>query len=756
MSDFLTAAEQAAYGVYAIYKDGVKVYDTGAIPGLTTLVKTAAPTTVNGDVWDETATAGGRGGNATQLNGTTQYMTLPASIAQRLITSQTGTWLRIAKRNDSVANLPLLNGGYELNGFCTNGGNFANSFTFSNSLHNGFFTSNEYVSFIMGNNAASLKGVSVGPLSAAQIDGQWHVTGFQVDIGNSRCGVIYDNLISYTDRNGTPVSFSAADLPAIGVANAFGIGAYFQGVTAGASPGYFCPYTEDYWVFSDVVLTAVQIAALTKLIHGRNGSKVYWGDRLTKVSRRARTSIVPILQIGDSNMIRSEVDAVGPGREQGYTLTIDHLIRGMTGQRLIGRHMGASSPINVDYIDGVYSNLLGSSGGNPLNSADPWPVGLYAYDLTEYNRLGPGYNGGFSMDGCYQASGSVLNTTAVGHFANASDADWPLDAGGTIVYKIRRATFNGGSGTYNLQARKTSGNVLIAGNVPYSTNTGADTFTTDDTITIGSNLAANYGEIRVTLGVATGPVAFGPATILNASRNSGFTTGVIWAYGGQPTSAFMLAWISLLATSVGEGSPSPFTRLSNIISCIIAHVGTTADPTMLIQICEGQNDLNDTNTNSYTYNGVTFTFDGATTYPSKTRLGTQRNWQALVDLFRAVWQGLGFNRANLYFEFGPYHQVGDPTGTGAVAVYIMDNQLQRAAFAVCDGDTTYQTCYVIDGPECVSYATMNAASGYDGGGPAHLTLAGYRLLGTSAGAAMAQWSGAGKGLTALRKLLLGV
>jgi hypothetical protein len=733
MSVYTDEYLKSAYGVQYAWRMGAFLTSTGAASSAT-LTNTASPSTTTGDCFNETTF-----GPATAYNGSTQFSTIPQAVTTAMLGYTSGTVLMTLRYNS--ANIKA--------GF---GGTADATAAYNNHIA---FRLSANAGWVQNINLFSLTTRGPGGITSNTLeyntgqdhgDGQWHQMGFAWDATNYY--LICDGC------RVASVARVANDWPTSGFP--FGIAAFLNSVGGiEATYGMAAPVDIQDFLVCNVTLSNAQLQTLAARVNGRTGAKVYYGSRLTRLAARARSAIVPILSIGDSNMI-------GVNSSQGYTITIDRLIRGATGNRLAGRHLGVSDPRNDIYVDGVEGNLLGNVANVPNNSSDPWPNGLLRHDLTEYNRRGPGYNAGFQTASGYNdgVSPAIPATTAEGIFLDATNADWPLDASGTIVVKIRRATFTSGSGVYTLQAKKVSDNSTITANSPFSTNTGADVYTGDDSITIGSNLAVNYGAVRVTIAAAVGPVAFGPTLVLNSNRSSGFTTGLVWAYAGQPTGQFMVAWKSLKATATADGSPNPYTRLNNLLSAFLTQVGNTSDPTALIQICELQNDRNDAGV-SYVWNGVTFTFDNGTSTGGK-RAGVQENMQALVDCFRVAWQGLGYNRSNLFFLFGPYHEIGDPSDPASntsMGVYKMENQLQRGVMAVCEADTTYQTCFIIDGPECVSYATMQAAGGYDGSGPGHTNLIGNRLLGTNAGAAAQGYASESAGAAnqkTLRKLLLGV
>jgi len=719
MPNYVTEMSRTVYGAsgaMGLWRSGPVVL--GSVSALTAV--NAPSQTAQGDAFDETTTSGGlRGGDAMQCNGTTQYLYTAAADVTTLL-AQSGGWgiSFMARRNSSGASSD-----YEQNGGWVNA-------TYNNMIALNF---NQRTSGSRSDNhiSARLRGPAGAETwvefltSGNQFDGQWHQFGLAVDASNLY--LIYDgNIVAST-------ALVANSLPT--TAQAFALGA---GRNSSGAGEFFAPWTYQYLAFTKC-LTQPMTYQMGARYNGRTGAKVYYGNRFTRLARKATTKRVPIAQFGDSNLDRSTTDPVGPGAEQGFAITIDRMVRAATGRRLVARHGAASSPYNSAFIDGIYANMTGNVGNTPNNSADTWPVHLYTYDLSEYNRRGPGYNLGFGSDVAYIASGSVSATTAVGFFADPTNADWPLDDAGNLSVKIRYATFNSGSGNFTLTTKKVTGNVTIEAQTQTNTNTGANTFSTDTEMSFGTNVSTAYGQVRIYLGAATGPVAVGPITAINGSRSWGFSLGSLWKYGGQPTSKIITSILSLDTTAAGESAVDTATRFANVISTWLSHLASAG--TACIHINEIQNDLNDTGS-SYNFTAP-YTFTADATKPGNKRAGCKQNMKALVDYFRAIWVNkLGYSANNLYFLFGPYHEIANPAsvvGDASLIVYRMENQLQRAVMEICDEDTTYNTCFIIDGPECVPYATMNAASGYDGSGPAHMTIAGYRLLGTEAGAAAAAW-----------------
>lgn len=709
MSNYTTELALAGYSTYAAWRANDNV-----IGGQAALALTAAPSVVaQGDAFDELNDAAQRGGNALTCNGTSQYMVIPAAVIDAVIgagTTAPFTFVMYFRFN----NFPTNPGAYTSCGASVGTSPTSNYCWLGLNSDTTFFRSDSVVSIIMAS-ATTAKAAQYNT-GGVQTDGEWHQIAFGYD--GTKLWIGFDGVWRAS------ATAAGTDKPSGSV---FPIGAFKEAGTA----EYFCNYKFQYPSLHTAFLSSVQLWKLASVYNGRTGAKVYQRAALNALLNVAKTQIVPILSIGDSNIVRSFGQSHPAenqtNRDIGLVLTTQRALIAATGRAMSASHF--TNAINVGGPTYYQCGLMVSQLTAP--TADVWSSGatrtnLYSRDTGYDTRVaGGGSTEGWLLSANYDDAADQPDATDLGITIDPTLTDWMMGSGsGNFSVKHEYATQAAGAG--QLRFNSTGGTASATDVV--NTNTGANGWATH-TQTIGGITAATRYRLQDATS-AKAPIGIGLTTIRNG-QTTGFSYGNLYAYGGHGVRYVCARTKAYDDAATATTIPGPLsTGLVNLFKGIVAHLGQ-ASPTLAIQFQCGilfADDLNAAFTDAF----------GTATEISNTRVGCSRNYHCTMTYFLTAWIAAGYDQTRLYFIFGPYPETDDHTDPSATAAYPRQQNLSRAMTELAE---TYPgqsgcPCIVFDGPEMVDYATMNAASGYSYDGPAHLSLAGYRLLGSGLGQAI--------------------
>lgn len=730
---FVTEAMKAEYGAIGIWKADVLQYDGGksGVGTLANLTMTASPSAVDGDAYDETD-----GGVARSMNGSTQYMTVPKAVVQRMLTQKKGTILWFGKRNTATGT-----GAQEFNGSDSGGGYpFYNEVILGASMTPTLAADTNKVAFAMTNASGTTIGAFV-TASGGQLNGKWHMFGGAFDSSQTGLWAVYDGKRSAA----TTIAGDGSDLPTSASIVDFSIGAYNRS----GSRQYLCPWTYDYIMFCDEALTDAQLFALADAFNGNTGDTFDNPDAFAAILRKARQQIVNFSHGSDSNKTRSHTPSSGAGNgipayDQGNSLTAVTMLKTALGNRpIMGYMSGCRNPCGATdaYFLGVFNRLFAAELDTPEDHIKG--ANLALWNDTQSTFVAPAANIGFAPDARWLSNTRTLSRSSQRIIFDPTSRDWQWSAAQNFVLDCDLATFATNGGT--AKPSFTRGGTPVSGSdESLDCQTGSDGW-----------LYAGDGGVRLSVGSLSDQGIFSLGDSGNDTRSGKLGAANIHFYDDNASTGFDYAdsfqypggsaftWATALATDI-----SPETTLDKIAlwmqRFVAPAIAKGQTPTFVLWITFGQNDINvGLTSTSLTYSALVDSGDGGWDVngeSGRTREGYKANIKSIVDFYRDAWNVAGYADEDFHVLLGGYHMVEAMPGN-----WTMQQMYARAERELIDEAPWGSRACRIAGEVIASYDNLWALSnesiygtghGYcDVGGvqTSHLSRGGYLLIGQSAG-----------------------
>ena len=475
----------------------------------------------------------------------------------------------------------------------------------------------------------------------------------------------------------------------------------------------------QHFSYHEVALTATQQFAMADKFNGNGTLKIENPTVLANIFAIAHRQLVGLVMVGDSNVIKATAaDTVT--NVQGFVITTPTWIYTATGRKIptymVGtRQPGAGGTTFLGVNENLVNGTLGTIAHVTNRNLEYWNTNVSSD--ADASR-------GFRFDAKYFPSGTLTGANS-NIICDTASADWVMDASGAFKFWYEYATF-AAAGSGQIVPSVTVNGVVISF-TPIATDDSVNAWSYGSTAaaTVTAGQTFKFG-LASTGHDATGPIGSASVHIVNAGRSSGFSLAALWGNGGH--SAYTVC------QALADFTNTPLTKLSNFfLQLMLPTLDLGQTPTCILQILEGPNDRNEAAANlSYTYTPGTDTFTTVGNAQSRSRLGYYNNCNTIYLRLKDAWVAQGFDAANFYCIFGPYHQIDADPGD-----WRMQQLYARAEREMIDSYPTRITRFA--GNLIVPQTVMSAAGGYDAG-YVHLLRPGYVLMGTATGAEAAQYS----------------
>lgn len=731
----LALAADPAYNIISIHEGGTLIFgDGGDAEALGT-----APTIANGVVFDSVATAGGRGGDGLQFNGTNQAATVDIAAIADAVAGQEFTILVAAKWNTPYVVSGAPSQWRQYCG-CSSDSSNQNALIIGASVNTSLNPDSNRTSVALGTSASALKTAAYQHAEQG-INGQWHLFGMVVSVSATSLWAVYDGTL------GTPTTIGAGDLPTSGSMVDFGLGAKNSNWTG----SNFCDQTIGLLVVCRAALSQTQIRDIWNAVNGRTGAKIYGSlaesgpTRAARLLAVARSAGVDAFDFGDSNQVGSSTQWANYNTTYNYTNTsangnIYNRDQGNIAANTVMLAKASGLPIramavgslvpggqNSTHYLGIYNAMVAS----PTAVTGVTHLEAKALDLRNSTDLA-----GWFFDLGYKASGTQSDSTYSGMNIDPTLAEWPFGPNDELEVVVNYATFASGGGTIRPNVIRVRDSAVVTAATAIAC-TGSDGWAST-TINLGK--VTEPLRLRLQDGTAaSSKFCIGPCVIRSKSRTNGFSYTCLWAYGGRDVENVCKSLAASAATVERLVAVLTMIRASTgrTTACLIGNWGQNARSTFGSTALDRSYSLDLATQTAYT--------------DCNTLTGHKRNLQAWQYQLKQALIAAGYT--SVWFLKSPYHQYvngGDQLGEVA---------LQRAELEIADEDATNQTI-VLDGPETIGdYAKMLANGGYKIGSgsavdPAHISQRGQLFKGQAAAMVLGQALGqAGSGGTSSGALL---
>jgi hypothetical protein len=356
---------------------------------------------------------------------------------------------------------------------------------------------------------------------------------------------------------------------------------------------------------------------------------------------RATTGRADAILIGDSNVIFAS--------DAGLRFAFQRALENLFG-------VYATGVLAPNAYGGWATGSWGHGEGGP-NGGDAYNVAQPAW-LEQYRLAPPGAPGWFNGDWWGMTAGQSTPDNAPTTIAQVlTDAvtnydgslGWALNKDNALRWHINYATFaTGTGGAFRPTCRRSLTLNSVGSTTPTivtTTGVNALAYTYVDMLPTtpqsDARRTGNTIECQVAMHFSGAP-ATGPACILGTrfedpDKARGVSYNAFMYQGGQDTRQAALSLQGATTLALGQYFDQA-TRLQNV---------PKADRVLLVHVIQGQNDTGD----------VALSV-GPSPAASNTPGGCADNHEAVYLALRAAWTAAGFDAANLFFWWGPYHPQG--------------------------------------------------------------------------------------------------